>query len=544
MRRFAELCDDLAATTKKSEKVRRLADYLLLLPLEDACLAALFLTGRVFSRWEEKTLAVGSALIWHAVAQLAGREPQALEVTYRKHGDLGAMAEEVLAGKTHPENLKLSEVAKALENLAASRGPSQKVDALIDLFRRCHPIEVKHIVKIITGELRIGVKESLVEEAIALAYGKTLAEVQRANMFASDIRETLQLAATERLAAARLQLFRPVSFMLATATDSGEQIMAACPSGVLVEDKYDGIRAQAHKAGGQVKIFSRTLDEVVEFPELIPALKALPGNFVLDGEIVGWREGRALLFTCLQTRLGRTQPDLWLPLEVPVRFFAFDLLYLNGEQLLDARLKERRGELEALLRAAPNSSIEVAPASFCKSAESVANYFDAALVRGNEGLVAKIPHSAYVPGRRGRFWLKLKRPMATLDVVVTAAEYGHGKRRGLLSDYTFAVRAGDRLLNVGKAYSGLTDEEIVRLTEFCKHHTIEDQGFRRLLEPTVVMEVAFNNLQRSPRHASGYALRFPRIVRLRPDKPVSEIDTLERVEELYRSQMARSSGKT
>ena len=219
-------------------------------------------------------------------------------------------------------------------------------------------------------------------------------------------------------------------------------------------------------------------------------------------------------------------------------YVIFDLLYQDGELLLDLPLAERRQRLEAFLSRIAAPQLRVASAEICRSEDEVQRAFTASLERGNEGIMAKAPDSPYTPGHRGRSWLKLKQPMATLDVVVVAAEYGHGKRHGVLSDYTFAVRDGDRLVSIGKAYSGLTDAEIQQLTGYFLEHTIEDHGFRRRVEPTIVLEVAFNNIQRSNRHESGYALRFPRIARVRPDKPVEEIDTLARVEELYKKQPA------
>jgi DNA ligase-1 len=307
----------------------------------------------------------------------------------------------------------------------------------------------------------------------------------------------------------------------------------------LAEEKFDGIRAQVHKQGAQVEIYSRTLDRVTEFPELIGPLRSLPGDFILDGEIIGWRDARAIPFTELQQRLGRKQIDLFSRSVLPARFVAFDVLHINGQDLLDVPLAERRIHLERLLAGLEGPELQFTRAALCRNAEEIENAFLAALANGNEGLLAKAPGSPYVPGRRGQFWVKLKRPLATLDVVVTVAEYGHGKRRGLLSDYTFAVRDAGRHVNIGKAYSGLTDVEIRDLTAHFLANTIEDQGFRRRVAPQIVLEVAFNNIQRSERHDSGYALRFPRIVRLRPDKPVSEIDTIERVREIFAKQHAR-----
>ncbi len=177
-----------------------------------------------------------------------------------------------------------------------------------------------------------------------------------------------------------------------------------------------------------------------------------------------------------------------------------------------------------------------APVFRASTPQELDQLFEASQARGNEGLMIKDPESAYTPGRRGKSWLKLKRELATLDVVVTAVEYGHGKRIGVLSDYTFAVRDGDKLVNIGKAYSGLTDAEIAEMTKWFLDHTLEDQGFRLVVEPKIVLEVAFNNMMRSDRHESGYALRFPRIVRLRPDKLPEEADTIARVKEIYEGQ--------
>jgi DNA ligase 1 len=313
-------------------------------------------------------------------------------------------------------------------------------------------------------------------------------------------------------------------------------------SALLVEEKYDGIRAQVHKdKNGKVRIFSRTLDEVTEFPELVQPIRELPGELILDGEILAWRDSRPLPFTELQKRLGRKQIDMWMQYDIPVKFVAFDVLYQDGELLLDERLTLRKGRLAAIIANAA-AALRVAGSVECKSAEAVRLAFRESLAAGHEGIVAKVADSPYTPGRRGGFWFKLKEPFATLDVVVTAVEYGHGKRHKVLSDYTFAVRDGEKLLNIGKAYSGLTDAEILEHTDFFLRHTIEDHGYRRTVEPKIVLEVAFNNIQKSSRHESGYALRFPRIVRIRNDKAASEIDTLENVARLFVRQAASGEG--
>ena len=543
---FSQLCESIGATTKKLEKVRLVADYLQALvvagDLENAALGALYLCGQVFPRREERVLSVGFSVILKAVASIVAKDPRELGPILRHHGDIGAGAEEILADHRTPSSLSLIDVAAIFDALVRRRGPAGKQSLFEDALRRMSALEAKYLIKICTGELRIGLKESLVEEAIAQCFEQPPPVVQRANMLTGDISETFRLAAVGRLAGLQLELFRPISVMLASPVDSAAELVQVFPSGALVEEKFDGIRAQIHKSGEKVEMYSRTLDRITEFPELVPAIRRVPGDFILDGEIIGWRDGSAIPFTELQQRLGRKQIDLFTSTLVPVSFIAFDLLLLNGESVLDLELAERRLRMTNLLTPHEKPNLQFTRAELCTTVEEIESAFVSALAKGNEGLVAKSPQSPYVPGRRGQFWIKLKRPLATLDVVVTAAEYGHGKRRGLLSDYTFAVRdtdsgeGPDRLVNIGKAYSGVTDAEIAQLTEFFLQHTIEDHGHKREVDPVIVMEVAFNNIQKSNRHNSGFALRFPRIVRLRPDKPADEIDTLERVGEIFASQ--------
>src|ERR1700682_2085968 len=504
MLRFAQLCESIAATTKKNEKVGLVADYLRSAPVEEGALGALYLCGRVFPRREERVLSIGFSILLRAVAKVAEKNPAQLAPVLRHHGDLGAGAEEIL--REHPvrSSLGLAQIAEVYASLAQQRRAAAKQALLEHTFQRLSALEAKYFIKIATSELRIGLKESLVEEGIAKAFDQTLPAVQRANMLLGDIPDVLRLAVANQLSSVSLQLFRPISVMLASPAATPADLVDAFPNGALIEDKFDGIRAQVHKRGSQVEIYSRTLDRVTEFPELIDPLGRLPGDFILDGEIVGCRDARAIPFTELQQRLGRKQIDLFARSTLPVSFVAFDLLHHNGQSLLDTTLAERRLRLEKLLSGLEQPELQVTRATLCGNTEEIEDAFQLALANGNEGLLAKEPESPYVPGRRGQFWFKLKRPLATLDVIVTAAEYGHGKRRGLLSDYTFAVRDDARLLNIGKAYSGLTDVEIRELTQYFLDHTTEDRGYQRDVEPAIVLEVAFNNVQRSDRHDSGF----------------------------------------
>lgn len=595
---FAQTAEAIAATTKKLEKTAIVASYLRGVPLDDAAIASIFLSGRPFLSYEEATLQVGGSLLWRVIAELADKSEAELSQIYKKHGDAGSVAAEALPEQP-ASSLGLSDVQKTFVEIAVARGPAPKAARLRELLGRLSPLEAKYIVKIITGDLRIGLKESLVEEAIARAFEAPLDQVKRANMLLGDIGETLRLAAAGNLANARMRLFHPIDFMLASPVDSAGDALAYFEH-VSVEDKYDGIRAQAHVGGGEVRIFSRTRDEITSsFPELPPALAGLPGTAIFDGEIIAWEFaksssgnasphadnaseplvfGRAMPFSKLQQRLGRKRVSEMLLRDVPVVYLVFDVIYADGELLLERPLRERGEILDALLNglaSAPRPAVipkvaaqavfafgtrqpvgdnepdyeseksfytaepvrvHRAPTAIARSHEDMEKSFTAARSRGNEGLMIKDLDSLYTPGRRGKSWLKMKRELATLDVVVTAVEYGHGKRIGVLSDYTFAVWDGDILVNIGKAYSGLTDVEIAEMTKWFLAHTTKEQGLRLEVEPKIVLEVAFNNMMLSNRHESGYALRFPRIVRVRPDKLAKDADTMDRVKEIYASE--------
>ena len=568
MDKLAKTCERIAATTKKTEKVSLLAEYFRARSVEDAAVSAVFLSGRAFPAHEERTLQVGGALLWSLLEELTQVSEPQMRAAYRKHGDLGSAAFELLSTRNKTAkagSAPLSDVQRAFDEIAATRTATAKGAILKSLLEGSSPLAVKYILKIITGELRIGLKESLVEAAIAKAYDEPFAQVQRANMLLGDIGATLRLAAAHRLDDVRMRLFHPIGFMLASpATDAAEAFEYF--EHAQVEDKYDGIRAQAHIGNGRVRLFSRTLDDVSEsFPEVAATLAGVSGEVILDGEILAWQHdengGYAVPFSSLQRRLGRKQVSEQMIAAVPVAYVVFDVIYSAGEVTLDRPLSERNAILDRVFpvsgRIAPaliqkqqakllfeeeepvSGWVLRAPTRRVDSADQLESYFDEAMARGNEGLMIKDLQSPYTPGKRGRWWLKLKRELATLDVVVTAVEYGHGKRIGVLSDYTFAVRKGEELVNIGKAYSGLTDVEIAEMTGWFLAHTAADHGFLREVEPQIVLEVAFNAIMRSDRHDSGYALRFPRIVRIRRDKLPAEINTVEDVEAIFRRQHGR-----
>ena len=637
---LAKLAEELAGEAGRLKKraaiaaaVERVAGE----SVEDAGRFCLYLAGQPFAEADPRKLNAGGALLTRAVKTVSGCSDAALTTAYRRHGDLGAAAAEVWP-KMYGAGPTLAEVAAAFEGMAGARTTAVRAAAVEGLLRRSTALEAKYLLKLMLADMRIGVKQSLIEEAIGVAAAADVASVRHAVMLEADLARAVERAFAGTLGEARMKLFHPLGFMLASPVETpeeaverftakpvkvpkpkkaakrkkkgdpaeafedlsdtdavearesaeegfaGDVLAEAGPAdaGVqaFLEDKYDGMRAQVHcgdaEQPGRVAIYSRNREDITEsFPEIAEAFSGVAEPLILDGELLGWdmAERKALPFAVLGQRIGRKRVDSAMRRQIPVVFMAFDLLFARQELLLPLPLRERRAMLEMVVgrsQAVTVSGLDsppeqksqgglfeaveqpvgesvqrllLSPSKLVESAEEIDRAYADARARANEGVMLKAAGSAYLPGRRGLAWVKLKRELATLDVVITGAEFGSGRRAQLLSDYTFAVRGpGGELLNVGKAYSGVTDVEIAELTEWLKAHTLEDHGHFRTVEPLRVIEVAFNNVMRSERHASGFALRFPRIIRLRDDKPLDEVDTLARVEEIYQGQPDKPQG--
>ena len=546
---FAECAEAVAATTKKLEKAAILGSYLETLSDPDLTRAARYFAGHQFAMSDSRTTNVGGSIISAALSEATGFSTEAMSPRYVRLGDPGELAAEIIKETKRYFNptITLAETESLIARLSETRGIKNKTALLAAVLHGASPLEAKYIVKLLAGDLRIGLREGLVEDAIARIFGQPLADVAYANMLLGDIGETATRARVGDLRDVDMRLFHPIKFMLATPAADLTDVARTMPEEFLIEDKFDGIRAQAHVESGRVAIYSRTMDEVTHrFPELVEPLRSLTTDVIIDGEIVPANGDVILPFSELQKRLGRKNVGSQLLAAVPVVLVAYDLLYAGGKVLIDQPLSERRHLLGQIVP--DRGSLRMSQGKLLTDAAMLDEEFELARARGNEGLMIKSPSSSYKPGRRGRDWLKLKRAIATLDVVVTAVEVGHGKRRNLLSDYTFAVRRSgedDQLLNIGKAYSGLTDQELTELTEWFKSHTLQEYGHGRVrvVEPTVVIEVTFDRIQPSKRHKSGYALRFPRILRLRPDKTAAEIDTLETVQRLVESTAGKENSR-
>ena len=535
---LSDVSQAVAETTGKRKKTELLANYFRTLSLANLQRATLFLSGKVFIEpTQRRALGTGWAVVRKALLKVSGMNLARYRDISQAQSDAGRTTFLVLNGVTSPTAVSLTELEDVFVSLANAQGPVAKNEIICDVLGRLHPSEGRLVVQILTNDLRIGLKEGLLEEAIAQAFEQPVATVREAHMLLGNLGQTAVAAHAKTLNTLILQPFTPVKCMLASPEPTAVAIWdrLGCESNeVWLEDKLDGIRAQFHCVDGRTELFSRDLRSLEgEFPEVIQAGQAFQDNMVLDGELIAYAEGKKLSFFDLQKRLGRKRlnGDLFFGEAIPVRFVAFDLLWCNGHSLLKEPLVERRRLLDELDLP---EHFAIVPVEKAANADAIEDAFKQARLRDNEGLIAKDPQSPYALGRRGKSWLKLKKAMATLDVVVVYAEQGHGKRSHVLSDYTFAVRdtETEQLLVIGKAYSGLTDVEIEDLTEHFTKHTLGKSRNKREVEPNVILEIAFDSINPSKRHNSGYALRFPRIKAIRQDKTIDDIDTLANVRKL------------
>ncbi len=516
-----------------------------------SCLAfaTRLLSGALLPVLDGRTLGVGYALLVDAAAQVTGMTPAWFGVRARASGDLGTAIGDAVHGALEDERLpgtglRLGDAEEMASTLAGTGSREAKLAALVDALSATTPHEARYLARAVLGEMRVGAKEGIVIDAVAAAFGRPADQVRRAAGIVADVGLVAELARDDRLSEATVTLGRPLGFMLASPLETARGLDLTVPHAV--EDKIDGVRAQVHVSAASTAIFARGKGAVTSaFPDVAGPLTehAATGALaeaIVDGEIVVVTEdGRPRPFSAIQPRLKKNEPDPDLVRAHPVVLLVYDLVWQAGQSLLDVPFRERRDRLAAWCTAAP-PNVRLHGSAPLASPDSVDLLFEDARKRGWEGLVLKRLDAPYAAGVRGFAWIKVKKAFATLDVVIVAAERGHGRRNEVLSDYTFAVRDDDgALLPVGKAYSGLTDAEIKDMTERLRALAIGEERHGLLaVRPEIVLEVAFDGIQRSDRHASGYALRFPRIARIRDDKRVDEVNAVADVRALYEAQLA------
>lgn len=543
---FVDFLDRIGATKSKNAKVSIASELLRNLEPKELSAAVYLMRGRVFPIYDQRELNIGWSTIWGVISRLSRIQPDSLARILKETGDLGLMSERALTKKKltllHTREIDLTYVYKELRRMANLTGPGstrQRARSLLGILGNVSPIESRYIVRIIVGEMRYGFQEGLLEEAISNAFDVPLGLVRRANMLTSDLGSVAEMAreSPDGLRELGIEPFRPVRHMLAEPASSIEEALNYHNRKVSIEWKYDGCRLQVHKARKKVGIYSRKLEDVTgSFPEMLSEFSRIEHDFVIDGEAIHWDRGKPGAFQYLIRRLRRKRDIDKMARKYPSKFFAFDILFLDGVQLIDEPYAKRREILETAI---PSGQFVTCSERFeYESVEKTMSLFRSGLDLGYEGLVIKNLDSTYKPGKRGRHWFKYKEALETLDLVVLMAEYGHGSRAGLLSDYTFGAWNRERieLIPVGKAYSGLTDDGFEEMTKRLSTITIREAGTRVYVKPQVVMEVAFGDIQKSPRYSSGFALRFPRIKAIRYDLGLDDVDSVQRIEQIYNSQ--------
>jgi DNA ligase-1 len=550
---LAELLEKVEATKKRLEITALTADFLKSLDAEEVEPAVSMILGRAFPKWSPKTLEVSWATLSSILQRTANIDWNAFQEAFASTGDIGAAAKAVFE-KTNvkkqallmEKTLTITEVRRLLEALAgtAGSGSREKKERLIaTLLSQALPVEAKYLVKIFVGEMRTGLNEGLMEQAVAKAFDVPLATVQKASMALGDIGEVAAIAKTEgatRLAQVGFQVFRPVKLMLAqVASDVGEAL-AEHGGKTAFEYKYDGARVQIHKRGTEVRVFSRRLTDVTQsLPEVVEAVKAnvKADEAIVEGEVIAVDDrGHLIPFQHLMRRFKRVHEVQGMAEKIPVRLYLFDVLFLDGKSLISLPYVQRRKIL-----AENAGEIALTTQIVTDKKARAETFLNKAMDAGQEGLMAKKLDSPYTPGTRGKRWFKIKPVLEPLDLVITAAEYGYGRRHGWLSDYYLAARDAEtgEFLNIGKTFKGLTDAEIKEMTRRLKELTVRQQGNRVIVLPKIVVEVAYNEIQKSPKYKSQMALRFARITRVRDDKNPEDADIIEKVREIYEKQFAK-----
>jgi DNA ligase-1 len=552
---LAELCERLSGTTKRLVMVDYVADFLNRLQPDEVEPAVSMILGRPFPKWDQRVLEVSWATLSAIIKRLTNVNWKDFREAFSKSGDIGAATKIVFEARKvrrqatlFEKPLSVLEVRRSFENVseAAGSGSRERKERLVEtLLGEASSLEAKYLVKILIGEMRTGFHEGLMELAVSKAFGVPLESVQKASMLTGDIGEVASIAKTGGNAAiAKLQfrVFRPIKPMMAQMAEAVDDALKEAGGEMAFEYKLDGARIQIHKSGGDVRIFSRRLTDATEsLPEAVQLVKdeVKANQAILDGEVIAvGKEKSPLLFQHVMRRFRRVHEIDEMTRQIPVELQLFDVIYLDGQSLIDLPYAERRKKLAEIV-----GRISLTNQIVTKDSNEAERFLKEALNRGHEGLVAKKLDSPYTPGIRGKRWFKIKRTLESLDLVIVAAEWGYGRRHNWLSDYYLAARDAEtgQFMIVGKTFKGLTDQEIIEMTRRLKELTVREEPHGVVVVPKIVVEVAYNEVQKSPKYEHGMALRFARINRIRDDKTPEEADTIQRVKEIYEKQYEKKA---
>lgn len=554
-RTLAELCEKLESTTKRKAMVSWVASFILRLETEEIEPAISMLMGRVFPKWDQRVLEISWATLSMIIRKITNIDSDTFSRAFGKTGDVGDATKMVFEeGKIRKQatlfqkQLTILEVHRAFEAIAETTGTGsreKKERLLATLLGSATPLEAKYIVKVLIGEMRTGFHEGLMELAVAQAFKVPLNVIRTASMLTGDIGEVATIAkikGKEGLLKLGFKIFRPIKPMMAQMAATVAEALKEHGGKTALEYKLDGARIQIHKSGNTVKIFSRRLTDVTKsLPEIVELIQdeIKASEAVLEGEVIAvGKDGSPMLFQHLMRRFRRIRKIKHVAEEIPVQLYLFDTLYLNGQSFINEAYTKRRKKLADVAGVIPLTKQIIT-----QDIEKAEEFLKEAVEKGHEGLMAKKLDSLYTPGIRGKRWFKIKKVLEPLDLVIVAAEYGYGRRHGWLSDYYLAARDKEtgELLPVGKTFKGLTDAEIIEMTRRLKQLAIKRAGHRVIVKPKIVVEVAYNEIQKSPKYKCGMALRFARITRIRDDKSLEEVDTLQKVKEIYERQFEKKA---
>ena len=555
-RDLCELCEKLAATTKRLVKIGLAADFLKSLQPQEVEPAVSMILGRPFPKWDQRVLEISWTTLSGLIKQVTNLDWNDFRAAYSQTGDVGSAVKAVFEASKIRKQVTLFEkpvtvleMRRIFENIAEASGygSRERKERLIEtLLGRISPLEAKYVVKILIFEMRTGFSEGLMEMAVAKAFEVPLEAVQTASMLTGDIGETASILKTkgkEGLANIGFRVFRPIKPMMAQVAQNVDEVLKEARGPVAFEHKLDGARIQIHKSGNDVRVYSRRLTDVTEsLPEIVElvAREIKVHEAILEGEViaVGKDRGSPLLFQHLMRRFRRVHGIHEMTQEIPIELQLFDIIYLDGTSLVNLPYTERRKKLSEIA-----GGIELTKELVTDKAGLAQDFLVEALNKGHEGLMAKKLDSPYTPGIRGKRWFKIKQILEPLDLVIVAAEWGYGRRHEWLSDYYLAARDVEtgQFVIVGKTFKGLTDREIIDITERLKASVIREEQHRVVVVPRIVVEVAYNEIQQSPKYECGMALRFARITRIRDDKSPEEADTIQHVREIYEKQYEKKA---
>lgn len=555
-RTLAELCEKLEGTSKRLLMRDLVAEFLKKLQADEVGPATSMILGRTFPKWDQRTLEISWTTLSGVIKRLTNIDWKDFREALSNTGDIGA-ATKIIFEKTgkirkqamlFEKPLTILEVRRRLEAIAETTGygsRERKERLLETLLGAATPLEAKYIVKILIGEMRTGFFEGMMELAVSEAFQIPLNVVQRASMLAGDIAEVAAIAKVkgkEGVLNIQFQLFRPIKPMMAqTATDVTEALQEQKGESAF-EYKLDGARIQIHKLDDKVKVYSRRLTDVTEsLPEIVQSIRdhVKAHEAILEGEVIAIGEdGSPMLFQHLMRRFRRVHNVEGMTRQIPIQLYLFDLLYLDGQSLITNPYLERRRKLKEV-----SGNVSLTKQVITTDPEEAEQFLEEAINKGHEGLMAKKLDSPYTPGLRGKRWFKIKRALEPLDLVIVAAEWGYGRRHGWLSDYYLAARDPEtgELLMVGKTFKGLTDKEIIQMTKRLKELAVKEEHGHVVVVPKIVVEVAYNEIQKSPKYKCGMALRFARIARIRDDKSPEEANTIQKVKEIYEQQFEKKA---